>query len=64
MKNFLAGLAVVFCDLIFQGAAILADVWPHVALANGRLFCKDCDGNMACFESIHPTAAAESPRKQ
>ena len=26
------------------------DVWPHVALANGRLFCKDRDGNIACFE--------------
>lgn len=27
-----------------------ADVWPHVALAEGRLFCKDRDGNLACFE--------------
>lgn len=26
------------------------DVWPHVALADGRLFCKDRDGNLACFE--------------
>ena len=26
------------------------DVWPHVVLANGRIFCKDRDGNVACFE--------------
>ncbi len=25
------------------------DVWPHVALAHGRLFCKDRDGNLACI---------------
>jgi outer membrane protein assembly factor BamB len=25
------------------------DAWPHVVLANGRLFCKDRDGNLACF---------------
>ena len=34
------------------------DVWPHVALANGRLFCKDRDGNMACFESYDPAVGA------
>jgi outer membrane protein assembly factor BamB len=27
-----------------------ADAWPHVALAAGRLYCKDRDGNLACFE--------------
>ncbi len=30
------------------------DVWPHVVLANGSLFCKDRDGNIACFESSRP----------
>ncbi len=25
------------------------DVWPHVALADGRLFCKDRVGNLKCF---------------
>jgi outer membrane protein assembly factor BamB len=24
-------------------------VWPHVALAEGRVFCRDRDGNLACF---------------
>ena len=25
------------------------DVWPHIVLSGGRLFCKDRDGNMKCF---------------
>lgn len=24
--------------------------WPHVALAAGRVYCRDRDGNLACFE--------------
>ncbi|MDA1165121.1 MAG: PQQ-binding-like beta-propeller repeat protein [Planctomycetota bacterium] len=27
-----------------------ADVWPHIVLSNGRLFCKDRSGNLKCFE--------------
>jgi outer membrane protein assembly factor BamB len=26
-----------------------ADVWPHVVLSGGRLFCKDRHGHLACF---------------
>ncbi len=26
------------------------DVWPHVALADGRLFCKDRKGTLVCIE--------------
>ena len=25
------------------------DVWPHIVLSGGRLYCKDRDGNMLCF---------------
>jgi hypothetical protein len=25
------------------------DVWPHIVLSGGRLFCKDRDGNSKCF---------------
>jgi len=25
------------------------DAWPNVVLSNGRLFCKDRDGNVVCF---------------
>jgi outer membrane protein assembly factor BamB len=31
-------------DHIFAAAA-----WPHVALADGRLYCRDRDGNLACI---------------
>ncbi len=27
-----------------------SDVWPHIVLANKRLFCKDRNGNLKCFE--------------
>jgi outer membrane protein assembly factor BamB len=27
-----------------------SDVWPHIVLANGRLFCKDRNGNLKCFD--------------
>ncbi len=26
-----------------------SDVWPHVVLSGGRIFCKDRDGNLSCF---------------
>ena len=26
------------------------DAWPHVVLANRHLYCKDRDGNLACFK--------------
>ena len=25
------------------------DVWPHIVLSGGRLYCKDRDGNLKCF---------------
>lgn len=30
-----------------------ADAWPHVALADGRLYCKARSGEIACFELPH-----------
>jgi outer membrane protein assembly factor BamB len=32
-------------DLKFPSAA-----WPHIVLANGRLICRDREGNLVCFE--------------
>jgi len=26
------------------------DVWPHIALSDGRLYCKDRDGNLKCLQ--------------
>jgi outer membrane protein assembly factor BamB len=34
------------------------DVWPHVVLADGRVFCKDRQGNLACFEVNRPAPAS------
>lgn len=31
-------------DDVFQ-----SDVWPHVVLADGRLYCKDREGHLKCF---------------
>ncbi|MDA0834510.1 MAG: PQQ-binding-like beta-propeller repeat protein [Planctomycetota bacterium] len=28
---------------------VRTDAWPHVVLANGKLFCKDWQGNLTCF---------------
>ena len=25
------------------------DAWPHVVLADGRLYCKDREGNLICL---------------
>ena len=30
-----------------------ATAWPHVVLAEGRLFCKDRNGNLKCFKVRH-----------
>jgi hypothetical protein len=30
------------------------DVWPHVVLADGHLYCKDKQGNVKCFALGRP----------
>jgi outer membrane protein assembly factor BamB len=36
--------------LLAQSAPLFgADAWPHVVLAEGRLYCKDRDGTLKCF---------------
>ena len=27
------------------------DAWPHIVLAGDRLYCKDRNGNLNCFET-------------
>ncbi len=34
-----------------------ADVWPHVVLSGGRIFCKDREGNLTCFVTSAGAAA-------
>lgn len=38
-------LELTTVDGLFRAAA-----WPHVALADGRLFCRDREGNLSCFK--------------
>jgi outer membrane protein assembly factor BamB len=33
-------------DRVFTSAA-----WPHVAVAGGRVFCRDRDGHLVCFST-------------
>ena len=36
------------------------DVWPHIVLANGRLYCKDRDGHLKCFQFVSARALDDS----
>lgn len=37
--------------LLAHNNQVLSDLaWPHVVLANGRLYCKDRGGNLVCFK--------------
>jgi outer membrane protein assembly factor BamB len=37
-------------ELSRKKAIFQSDVWPHIVLANRRLYCKDRSGNLKCFE--------------
>jgi len=37
-------------ELARKRKVFASDVWPHIVLADGRLFCKDRDGNLKCFK--------------
>ncbi len=39
-----------YVELARKRGIVARDAWPHIVLANGRLFCKDRDGNMKCFK--------------
>ena len=34
------------------GKMFRTDVWPHIVLSDGRLICKDRDGNVKCFSVL------------
>lgn len=38
------------------------DVWPHVVISNGRIFCKDRLGNLTCFEITRPVTVPETTK--
>jgi outer membrane protein assembly factor BamB len=39
------------------------DVWPHVVLAGGRIYCKDRSGNLKCFTTARDSTM-KSPRDE
>jgi len=39
-----------FQELVRAGRITPAVSWPHVVFAGGRLYCKDRDGNLKCFQ--------------
>jgi len=39
-----------FQELVRVGRIVPAVSWPHVVFAGGRLYCKDRDGNLKCFQ--------------
>ncbi len=38
-----------FTELARHPKMFRSDVWPHIVLADGQLFCRDRDGNLKCF---------------
>ena len=38
-----------YTELARQQGILENDVWPHIVLSGGRLYCKDRDGNLKCF---------------
>ncbi|MBN9518622.1 PQQ-binding-like beta-propeller repeat protein [bacterium] len=38
-----------YTELAVRDRIFGAVAWPHVALSGGRLFCRDREGNLACF---------------
>lgn len=38
-----------YTELAKRSPVFRSDVWPHIVMANGRLFCKDRNGNLQCF---------------
>ena len=40
------------------GRLFRKEVWPHIALSDGKLYCKDRGGNIACLSLLSPPEAA------
>jgi hypothetical protein len=38
-----------YTELAVRDGIFNTDVWPHVVLSGGQLFCKDRAGNLVCF---------------
>jgi len=45
-----------YAELARTVRIFMATAWPHVVLSDGRLFCKDRNGNLKCFQVRDPKA--------
>lgn len=45
-----AGRSAEYTELAVKDRLFGALAWPHVAVAGGRVVCRDREGNVACFE--------------
>ncbi|QDU94285.1 outer membrane protein assembly factor BamB family protein [Lignipirellula cremea] len=48
-----------YLELATLKSGFREDAWPHLVLANGRLYCQDRDGHLHCYPL--PGATAEPP---
>ena len=39
-----------YTELARKSGLMKSEVWPHIVLANGRLYCKDWNGVLICFK--------------
>ena len=39
-----------YTELARKRRIFASDVWPHIVMSGGRLYCKDRDGNLKCFQ--------------
>ncbi len=46
-----------FRELAVRDKLFKAQVWPHLALADGHLLCRDKDGNLSCLTSAKPAGS-------
>lgn len=44
-----AGRSAAYKELAVRERVVGALSWPHVAVAGGRVFCRDREGNLVCF---------------
>jgi outer membrane protein assembly factor BamB len=40
-------------ELAVKDRMFKTQAWPHVVIAGGRVYCRDREGNLTCFESAH-----------
>jgi outer membrane protein assembly factor BamB len=42
-----------YTELAWRGGTLRAEAWPHVAMSDGRIYCKDRSGSLKCFATVN-----------